>query len=177
MWKVFRRYLATVRHGRRRSRSNYCQLNRLRHIHIAEGERYQNMQRANQMKMVDVKNRLGENRVLICDPDRVIANSLDAIFQGHGYNTRCVFDARDGLRLAREWQPDLVLTEIIMGEMLGVDFAKKIVALYPECRVILLSGQVSHTVIEKGRDLGFEFLDKPVRPDILLRRAAEMLIT
>ena len=68
------------------------------------------------------------------------------------------------------WQPDLLLSGVIMGGLNGLEFAKRVVLLYPRCRVILMAAQVSSSIVDDARARGFDFYDKPVRPTILIDR-------
>lgn len=114
-------------------------------------------------------------RVLIVDFWQVTADTLEIIFTQRGYVVRATYTAEDALTLAEGWQPDLLISDIVMSDMNGLELAKRLTRLYPNCRVILFSGQVAPELILEARALGFEFFDKPVNPAILLDKAASLL--
>jgi DNA-binding NtrC family response regulator len=114
-------------------------------------------------------------RVLIVDFWEVTANTLEIVFTQSGYVARATYSAEDALTIAEAWQPDILISDIIMRDMNGLDLAKRLTALYPNCRVILFSGQVVPEIPMEARALGFEFFDKPVNPAILLDKAASLL--
>ncbi len=115
-------------------------------------------------------------RVLIVDIWEVTADTLRTIFTHHGYYARAAYSVESALAIAQEWQPDLLIVEILMsGNMNGLELARRLTALYPNCRVILFSAMLSRELPREGRALGFEFFDKPVNPAILLDKAASLL--
>ena len=118
-------------------------------------------------------------RVLIVDAWEVTADTLETIFTHHGYTARATYKTEDALALAQAWQPDLLIAEIIMfsmfSDMIGLELARRLKALYPKCQVILFSGQCAPELQKEARALGFEFFDKPVNPAVLLDKAASLL--
>lgn len=114
-------------------------------------------------------------RVLIVDDERVIANTLAAIFRNAGYLTEAAYDGITALAQCESMRPDLVITDVIMPGMDGITMAIKIRKLFPECRILLFSGQASTAgLLEEARRSGYDFelLAKPVHPAELLAKAA-----
>jgi CheY-like chemotaxis protein len=120
-------------------------------------------------------NQQSRKRVLIVDFWQVTADTLETIFRQNGYDVRAAYSAEDALVIAEAWQPDVLISDIIMRDMNGLDLAKRLTALYPDCRVILISGQVRPEIPVEARALGFEYFDKPINPVILLKQAAALL--
>jgi DNA-binding NtrC family response regulator len=116
-----------------------------------------------------------QDRVLIVDYDKVTRDTLKTIFRLSGLNAESASSGEAGLNLLAGWKADLVISEILLDGMNGLDFAIKAVALNPDCRVILWAGQVSGHIVVEATALGFNFLDKPVNPKVLLDCAAGML--
>jgi DNA-binding response OmpR family regulator len=102
-------------------------------------------------------------------------NTLQIIFTQSGYSARATYNSAGALAIAEAWPPDLLIAEIILRDMNGVELAKRLTALHPKCRVILFSAQVASQLIIGAGALGFEFFDKPVNPAILLGKAAILL--
>ena len=112
-------------------------------------------------------------KVLISDDERIIADTLALILNRDGFEARAVYTSRGALDLASNFQPDVLISDVLMADINGVDAAVQMRALLPDVRVILLSGQSETAEIlarSQARDLGFEVLVKPVHPRELLNR-------
>jgi DNA-binding response OmpR family regulator len=119
-------------------------------------------------------------RILIVDDERMIADTLSAIFRGAGYETYTAYNGRLGLDAARTLRPELVLSDVAMPEMDGVQMAMQIRRSQPKVRVLLLSGQSETSdLLRSARENGFDFelLQKPIHPEEIMRRVAEELKT
>ena len=117
-------------------------------------------------------------RILIVDDERMIADTLSAIFRGAGYETYTAYNGRLGLDAARTLSPELVLSDVAMPEMDGVQMAMQIRRSQPAVRVLLLSGQSGTSdLLRSARENGFDFelLEKPMHPDEIMRKVAEEL--
>jgi DNA-binding NtrC family response regulator len=114
-------------------------------------------------------------RILIVDREENIGDTLKDIFGREGYEVVAARSTEEGLTIAGTWQPDLVLTEIVMGSINGLDFAKRIVADHPQCLIILFSGQVARQLVDEALALGFDFFDKPVSPTVLIESVSDLL--
>jgi CheY-like chemotaxis protein len=91
--------------------------------------------------------------------------------RGEGYEAFAVSDGASAIKWARMIVPDVVVSDVIMPGMNGIESAKMILRSCPECRVILFSGQAaSLDLLEKARAEGhhFEVLAKPINPTVLL---------
>lgn len=112
-------------------------------------------------------------RVLVVDDETLIADTLALILNQGGFDARAAYTCRVALDDAIEFRPHLLISDVLMSDMNGVDAAVRMHELLPELRVFLLSGQMAtREMIQKStaRDLGFEVLVKPVHPQELLRK-------
>lgn len=112
-------------------------------------------------------------RVLIVDDERVIADTLALICRNRGYQAEAAYSGEVALEKAAQWQPNVLISDMILGGMSGLDAAVEICRKIPSCRVILLSGRPLGTeLLDHTRECGqvFEVLLKPVHPETLLRR-------
>jgi DNA-binding response OmpR family regulator len=78
-----------------------------------------------------------------------------------------------GLEAARTVKPDLVIADVIMPQLSGIDLAVQLKQQCPTSKVMLLSGQAQTSdLLENARKNGhhFEVLAKPIHPDELLAR-------
>jgi CheY-like chemotaxis protein len=85
---------------------------------------------------------------------------------------------RDAIEAARERAPDLLLADIRLPDMTGIEAARQVQQQAPACRVLLISGDgESSEAIEEARAEGtaFEVLPKPIAPPELIQRIAERL--
>jgi DNA-binding NtrC family response regulator len=112
-------------------------------------------------------------RVLVIDDEIDIADSLTDILILHGYDALAFHDGFSAIESARLQCPHLVLSDVVMPKMNGVDTVVAIKELCPSARILLLSGQAATVdLLEKARKAGreFEVLPKPIHPDVLLRK-------
>ena len=114
--------------------------------------------------------------VIVVDDDKVIAETLAVILDRSGYSAAAFTDPLEALEAARNQPPDLLISDVMMPQLSGVDLAIRLKALCPGCRVLLFSGQAATTdLLMYARAQGHEFdlLAKPVHPSDLLRKIRE----
>jgi len=122
---------------------------------------------------------LPTQRVLIVDDDTMVADTLTLIFRKSGWDVRVCYSAKDGLICAREFQPNLLLCDLIMPGRDGLSLVEDVTRELPACRILVLTGfyanlnAVERHSLELPRPLGI--LMKPCRPAELLREANAML--
>jgi CheY-like chemotaxis protein len=114
--------------------------------------------------------------VLVVDDEQVIADTLSMILSKSGYHVLTAYDGKTALELARATPPALLITDVMMPGMTGIELAILIVNLFADCKVLLFSGQAATVdLLEKARNMGHDFaiLSKPVHPTDMLRRVSE----
>ena len=114
-----------------------------------------------------------KTRVLIADDQAVIADTLAIILNKSGFEATAVYSGETAVETALMMNPDVLISDIMMTGMTGIDAAVRIRHGAPGCRVILFSGQAaSADMVFACRSEGqsFEFLEKPVHPTVLLDR-------
>jgi CheY-like chemotaxis protein len=112
-------------------------------------------------------------KVLVADDERVIADTLAMILNQSGFEARSVYSGEKALELAVTFQPDMLISDVIMADLNGIDAAIRIRAILPTIKILLFSGQAATAdLLEKARKDGYEFdiLAKPVHPQDLLTR-------
>jgi CheY-like chemotaxis protein len=112
-------------------------------------------------------------KVLVADDERVIADTLAMILDQSGFETRAVYSGEKALELAETFRPDMLISDVIMADVNGIEAAIRMRALLPEIKILLFSGQAATAdLLEKARADGYEFeiLAKPVHPQDLLSR-------
>ena len=116
-------------------------------------------------------------KILIADDEAVIADTLAAILNEKGYKTTSVYSGREAILAAQSAEPDLLISDVGMGEISGVEAAILIQQRFPHCKVILLSGHPAPSdQLGTGHadGLTFDFLLKPVHPEVILRRVKQL---
>lgn len=112
-------------------------------------------------------------KVLVADDERVIADTLVIILNQSGFQATAVYSGESAVEVAREIEPDMVISDVIMNDMNGIDAAIQIRAMFPSCKILLFSGQAATAdLLDRARGQGheFEILAKPVHPQDLLTR-------
>lgn len=112
-------------------------------------------------------------KVLIVDGDQVVANTLKLVLQSSGFEAAVAYRAEEAVRLATEWNPDILLSEAILDTINGFDVAIEVCHKNPECKVVLMSGQnETSDLLARYQESGysFEVVPKPVPPEDLMAR-------
>jgi CheY-like chemotaxis protein len=112
-------------------------------------------------------------KVLVVDDERIIADTLAMILNQSGFEARAVYSGEKALEFAATYAPDMLITDVIMADLNGIDAAIRIRALLPDIKILLFSGQAATAdLLEKARAHGYEFeiLSKPVHPQDLLSK-------
>ncbi len=110
-------------------------------------------------------------RVIVVDDESRIASTLVEILKGEGYEAMAASTGDGAIELARIFNPHIVLSDVILPGLNGIEVGVQISALFPNCRVILFSGQAATLdLIKEARQRGheFEILAKPIKPAALL---------
>jgi CheY-like chemotaxis protein len=122
-----------------------------------------------------------KQRVLVVDDDRLVADTLNLIFEANGYESQAAYSAEDGLLRARSFQPKLLLCDVSMPDHSGLQLVDQMSREMPECRMLMLSAysnnalQVEQQAQRMKRPL--KLLQKPCRPETLLQEATLLLRT
>jgi len=110
-------------------------------------------------------------KVLVADDERVIADTLAMILNQSGFEAKAVYSGEKALEIAASFAPDMLISDVIMADLNGIDAAIQVRALLP--KILLFSGQAATAdLLEKARAQGYEFeiLAKPVHPQDLLNK-------
>ena len=114
-------------------------------------------------------------KVLVADDEQVIANTLAIILNQAGFEARAVFSGEKAVEPLDSFQPDMLISDVIMTGMTGIEAAIVTRSKLPKCKILLFSGQAATAdLLEKARAQGheFEILAKPVHPTDLLAKLA-----
>jgi DNA-binding response OmpR family regulator len=112
-------------------------------------------------------------KILIADDEHIIADTLAMILNYSGFEARAVYSGEKALEVALTFQPDMLISDVVMLGMNGIEAAIKMCEMFPNCKVLLFSGQATTAdLLEKARADGYAFdiLAKPVHPRDLVAR-------
>jgi len=117
-----------------------------------------------------------KKRILVVDDEPQITRVLRTSLAGNGYDVRTAEDGYAGLKVAREWQPDLVITDISMHNMNGIELCGKLRA-ESALPIIVLSVKGEEKTKVQALDAGADdYVTKPVGMDELLARVRRNLV-
>jgi two-component system response regulator YesN len=111
-------------------------------------------------------------KIMIVDDESIIRKGLRDYICWQQYGFEVISEAENGiaaLQLAREYKPDVILTDIYMPLMDGIEFSKKVKELLPEVIVIFISGYNDFSYAQRAIELGiYRYLTKPVKTQDLI---------
>lgn len=116
--------------------------------------------------------------VLVVDDESVIADTLAEILSRSGYHAVPVYDGDSALETALLTPPEMLITDVVLPGMTGIELAITMRRIYPDCKIILFSGQASTAdLLASARAEGHHFtlLNKPLHPQDLLARVSDGL--
>src|SRR6516162_5163796 len=112
-------------------------------------------------------------RVLVVDDEQVIADTLAKILDLNGFEASAVYTGMAAVESARSIEPDLIISDVIMPDMNGIEAAINIRNFLPGCKILLFSGQAATAdLLDHARSQGheFEIVAKPIHPSDLLAK-------
>ena len=116
------------------------------------------------------------DRILLIEDDTSIAKGLELNLGLEGYAVRHVGDGPDGLRVAAEWKPDLVLLDIMLPSLSGYEVCRELRRKNPHLPILILSAKGGEVDKVRGLDLGADdYLSKPFGLQELLARVKALL--
>lgn len=101
-------------------------------------------------------------RILVIDDNAAVVNLLAASLSAEGHTVVSALTSDEGLELVTRIQPDLVLLDVVLPGMNGIEVLKRVRAINPKTRVIMLTGNVDPSDVRKALELGaLAYVDKP----------------
>jgi|tagenome__1003787_1003787.scaffolds.fasta_scaffold20210604_1 two-component system OmpR family response regulator len=104
-------------------------------------------------------------RVIVIDDEQIVADTLVQILAMHGYEAKACYSGEAALADAKEFRPEVILSDVRMPRIDGIETVTLIRVFLPECRMILFTASPVHSEVhERISELGFEFLPRPLHP-------------
>jgi DNA-binding NtrC family response regulator len=120
-------------------------------------------------------------KILIVDDAAESREGLAEMVSAWGHRPRVAADGREALRIAAEQSPDVLVSDLVMPGMDGIDLLRSLRDEHPECVAVILTGQGTIDVaVEAIRKGAYDFIVKPLEPQrlrLILDRALERLLT
>jgi CheY-like chemotaxis protein len=108
-------------------------------------------------------------RIFVVDDEPVIATSLAIILTQSGFAAEAFSNPLQALEKAAVLAPNLLISDVMMPKMSGIDLAIQIRSVTANCKVLLFSGQAATVeLLQQAHQSGYDFrlLNKPVHPAI-----------
>jgi CheY-like chemotaxis protein len=111
-------------------------------------------------------------RILVVDDEALIADTIVQILNRNGFIAEAAYSGAEAIEAAKRCCPELVLSDVLMPYVDGVEAAIAIREICPETRIVLFSGQAATVEIlarARARGHDFELLPKPIHPTQLIK--------
>ncbi|MES2393252.1 MAG: response regulator [Acidobacteriota bacterium] len=111
-------------------------------------------------------------RILVVDDEVLIADTIVQILNRNGFIAEAAYSGKAAIESARRHCPELVLSDVLMPNIDGVEAAIAIREICPETRIVLFSGQSATVeILARAKERGhtFELLPKPIHPTQLIK--------
>jgi DNA-binding NtrC family response regulator len=119
-----------------------------------------------------------ENKVkmLIVDDERVALKNLEHVMKKEGYEVTGTESGQNALRLLEEQQFDIVLTDLRMEKVDGMQILKKSQELYPDSEIIMITGYATlESAVESMKKGAFHYIAKPFKLDLVRKVVQEAI--
>ena len=107
-------------------------------------------------------------KVLVVDDESIVQVSCKRILVPKGYTVEVVNDGFEALTLLRESPFEIIITDLKMPNMDGIEFMDMLRHTSPEARILLVTGYATSDTREMAESMGARYLAKPFKPEELL---------
>jgi DNA-binding NtrC family response regulator len=119
---------------------------------------------------------MSTGKILVVDDEDIVRTSCSRTLSPEGYEVRLAKNGAEGLKMANEERFDLVLTDLKMPDMDGIEVLRIIKEQWPETAVIIVTGYQTVDTAVKAIKLGaYDYIEKPFTPDALITAVREAL--
>ncbi len=112
---------------------------------------------------------MSKGRILVIDDESIVRKSCSRTLSPEGYEVKVSQSGVEALKMLEEESFDLVLTDLKMPDIDGIEVLKKIKERWPQTEVIIITGYQTVDTAVKSIKLGaFDYIEKPFTPDALV---------
>ena len=120
-----------------------------------------------------------ELKILLLDDEPIVGKRLKPALEKMGYSVETYQDPVEALKRIDEREFDVVVTDIYMPEIDGIQILEHVMSRCPRTRVIIITGYAMMEMARRAMDKGaFDFIAKPFNPDelrkVVARAAGEL---
>jgi DNA-binding NtrC family response regulator len=114
-------------------------------------------------------------KILVIDDEAIVRISCERTLLPEGYDVRLATNGRDGIALMEKEKFSLVLLDLKMPDMDGIEVLNKINTTWPDTKVVMVTGYSTvDTAVQALRLGAYNFIEKPFTPDTLLGAVKEV---
>lgn len=115
-------------------------------------------------------------RILVVDNETVVCNSIRKILSRQGYHVDETDDGQDALRRIEQAPYELIILDMVMPKMNGIDVLRQIKQRNPQINVVMITGYASIDTAKEAIRLGAtDYLPKPFTPEELVKATSEAM--
>jgi DNA-binding NtrC family response regulator len=119
---------------------------------------------------------MSKGKILVIDDEDIVRTSCSRTLRPEGFEVSLAKNGAEGLKLASEDTFDLVLTDLKMPDMDGIEVLRSIKEKWPKTEVIIVTGYQTVDTAVKAIKLGaYDYIEKPFTPDALISAVTEAL--
>ncbi|MGB9700164.1 MAG: response regulator [Thermodesulfobacteriota bacterium] len=115
--------------------------------------------------------------ILVVDDEKIIRDGCEKVLTKEGWEVKTAGSGAEGLQILLEWPCDLLLLDLKMPGLSGLEVLQQVKELYPRMLVVVITGyDTVESAVEAMKAGAYDFISKPFLPDqlrIVVRRALE----
>lgn len=127
------------------------------------------------MNRVLVKDKIKDLSVLFIDDEKVVIDIMKEILPMLFKEAYYALDGVEGINQFKMNEPDIIITDLSMPKLDGIEMIKEIKILNENIKVICISGHNEHSEIDKCLALGCTYIVKPISSTVLFKAFEEVL--
>ncbi len=115
-------------------------------------------------------------KIIVIDDEKIVCDMAKKILENEGYEVDTFTDSQAALEKIKNQRYDLVITDLKMENVSGMDILREVNKLYPETKVIMLTAYATlDATIEAIRERIYDFFPKPVKIEDLKKSVKKAL--